>query len=387
MRTVDAGGQAAGAARLRDWQGRLRTWLGRHIVWLTDARRDGLGAVSTAAAVVLVLGREHYVERRRQYPVRSWRDLHRVLKLELADSPGTLTLIGPLHDDRREVTFYEPRAGSVERVGRALWVVPETAPLAAALAPADVVAVDRDGFRYFLAGSGQSQPAGGAIPTAELFALAVGAGGERPISVWDREESRMRLLSGLRRMPPDAWLRLLRPSLEARWQVAWKPLATLAAGGLVVYLVLASAWLAGAQRARAGALEALGPEVETLLGTQREVQRLEVEQRAIGEILAGRHDTYEVWRLAAEIWRRGAILTGLQLADTRLTLRGTAPDATDVLAAIAAAPGVADARFSAPVRREAAGEEFAISLTLTGTLGEHTVVVPRAAPAGSRRGG
>lgn len=360
------GGGAAQATGARDWRTRLRTVLSRHVVWLTDARRDGLGAPSGAAALVLVLGREHYLERRRQYPVRGWRDLHRVLKLELADAPGTLSVIGPLHEDRREVTFFELRPGSAERIGRALWVVPETAALAAALAPTDVVTVERDGLRYFLAGSGQSQPAGGAIPTAELFALAVGAGVERPIPVWEREAARQRLLSGLRRMRPDAWLRLLRPSLEARWEIAWKPLATLAAGGLVVYLALASAWLAGAQRSRERALDSLGPEVETLLGVQREVQGLETEQRGIGQILAGRRDTYEVWRLAAEAWKRGARLTGLQLADSRLTLRGSAPAATDVLAAIAAAPGVADARFSAPVRREAAGEEFAISLTLTG---------------------
>ena len=39
---------------------RLATTLAARIVWLTDARRDARGHVSDAAALIAVLGREHY---------------------------------------------------------------------------------------------------------------------------------------------------------------------------------------------------------------------------------------------------------------------------------------------------------------------------------------
>ena len=72
--------------------GRLMTTLGNRVVWLTDQRRDAAGLANAAPALVVLLGREHYVERRRNYPISSRRDLEGVLKQELAGAPPALTL-------------------------------------------------------------------------------------------------------------------------------------------------------------------------------------------------------------------------------------------------------------------------------------------------------
>jgi hypothetical protein len=140
--------------------GRLREALQRRIVWLTDQRRDLGGESSSAAALVAVLGREHYIERRRKYPIHSRRDLEAVLRQELAQAPPTLTLIGEPDQEKREVTFFELRPGVLEKVGRALWLVPESAALARTLPRGRVASVERDGYRYFLSANGASQPAG-----------------------------------------------------------------------------------------------------------------------------------------------------------------------------------------------------------------------------------
>ena len=91
--------------------GRLRQALARRIVWLTDGRRDASGATTRSRALVAVLGREHYSERRRQYPILSRRDLDDVLKQELAGAPPTLAVVSAARDDRREVTFLRVQAG------------------------------------------------------------------------------------------------------------------------------------------------------------------------------------------------------------------------------------------------------------------------------------
>lgn len=343
---------------------RLFEALRRRVVWVTDARRDTEGRPNDAAALVAVLGREHYQERRRAYPVRGLRDLHRVLALELANAPATLTLIGPLRDDRREVTFFELDPRVLERVGRALWLVPESLPLALTLPAQRVAAVERNGLRYFLAASGVSQLAGGAVSNPTLFALAVGLDADAQSVALGVGELPSRLLQGLRRLPTAAWLRLLSPTLRTSATIAWRPLVTLTAVGLTGYLLLASAYLSLAESLRKKELDGLGPEVAELLETQRQVERLGLEQQALARVLAERRPSYAVWHVAALAWQKGALLEGFALSDGRLTLRGSAPVATEVLGALAADPSVTDARFGAPVRQVVDREQFLITLTL-----------------------
>jgi len=353
----------AAIARLR---AHLKGELGRRVVWLTDGRRDAFGDVSTVAALVTVLGREHYAERRKSYPVRSWRDLSRVLTQELLGAPATLTVIGPVIDDRREVAFFALSPAMVGQLGRTLWVVPESLALCATLPAQRVAIVERHGLRYFLASSGVSQIAGGAVRTAALFAMAAGLDSEQETLALGEQDANMRLLQGLRRLPAGAWARLLRPGLSLDPGLAWRPLGTLAAAGLAAYLVLGSVYLSVTQTLRERELKSLGPEVATLLDSQRRVEKLSGEQRAIATVLSDRHLTYPLWRVAARAWQKGASIAGVALVDGRVTLRGTAPVATDVLGALAADPGVADARFAAPVRQSGVREEFVITLKLTG---------------------
>lgn len=353
------------------WLDRLRArlvaTLGARMVWLTDARRDGRGNPSDATVLVAVLGREHYDERRRTYPVASWRDLRRVLRQEPGIAPGTLSIIGPFVEDQREVVFYEPHPGVLERLGRALWVLPESLVLARLL-PQDAVAnVERDGFRYFLAPDGRSQPVAGAILSPELFLLAVGMDSATRIFDWVPSSPVVNPLRALPRVPLRAWIAGFRGPEAAAEQLPWRALGTLVSAVLVIYLAMASAYLSLTTRAREHALEALGGEVTALLKQQRQVERMSAEKAAIAALLRDRHPAHEPWRIAAVVWGHGARIARLTFVDGVLTVTGNAPAATDVLAALAATPGVAEAKFVAPVRREQADrEEFAISVRIAG---------------------
>lgn len=355
------------------WDGlKGRAWsaVGRRIVWVTDSRRDAFGQPGTAAALVAVLGREHYTERRKAYPIRGWRDLSRVLRVELAGAPPTLTLIGPLVEDRREVTLFELAPAALEQAGRALAVVPESLLVAGTLPAQRVASVDRDGLKYFVASSGVSQVAGGAVVTPALFAIAAGMDEELPALDLDRSEVNRRILQGLLRLPPAAWLRLVNPSLDLDLGLAWRPLLTLAGVGLAACLLLASGYLSVTQSLRERELAALGPEVASLMDAHREVERLGAEQASLAGVLREREPTYPVWRIAASAWQKGALLNGLSIVDGLLTLRGSAPAATAVLEALAADKAVTEARFSAPVRQVGDREQFVITLRL-GTDGSH----------------
>jgi len=346
--------------------GRLGTALRQRIAWLTDARRNLSGVATEAPVLVVVLGREHYLERRRRYPIHSQRDLDAVLKQELAHAAPTLTMVGEPEQDKREVAFYELRPGVLEKVGRAVWLVPESAILSKTLPKGRVASVDRDGFRYFLASTGASQPAGGTVASAELFALATGLDGtEGPITL-DREQAAQRISAGLRALSPRDWLRLRRPAASSQARVDWRAVGTVAGIGLVAYLALASGYLLLTTESRETKLGTLGPEVESLLDAQREVDALAAQREGVQKVLAGQADTHELWRIVGIAWSKGANLNAVELLDFELTLRGSARSATEVLAALDVAPGVDSARFSAPVRgAKSGGEEFAITLTMS----------------------
>jgi hypothetical protein len=347
----------------------LRAALGRRLVWITDARRDAFGQASVAPALVAVLGREHYMERRKTYPVRGWRDLTRVLDLELAVAPPTLALIGPLAQDRREVTLYELAPTALEQVGRSVFLVPESLLVAGSLPEHRVATVDRDGLRYFVAASGVSQVAGGAVVTARLFAIAAGIDEENPTLELDGAQVNSRLTQGLRKLGPQAWLRLVSPSLKLDLGLAWRPLGALTGAGLLAYLLFASTYLSLAESLRRGELEDLGPEVNSLIETHREVERLGTEKARLTEVLQQRQMTYPLWRIVAGAWAKGASINGLTLTDGRLTLRGNAPSATAVLETLAADQAVKEARFGAPVMQNRDREQFVITLNLDGGSG------------------
>jgi hypothetical protein len=344
--------------------GRLTTLLSNRVVWLTDQRRDASGEASAAPALLVLLGREHYVERRRTYPISSRRDLDGVLKQELSGASATLTLVAPTRDDKREVTFYELKPGVLERVGRCVWLVPESLALAQTLPAGSVASAERHGLRYFVAANGVSQAAAGAVSSAQFFALAAGLDVGEYLAI-PEAGLRERLLAGLRRLPADVWMRFRMPALRARLQVNWRPLLTAAAVAGLAYLAVASVYLAATQKAREGELAGLGDQVEDLLVAQRDVDRMLAEQKGLAGLLAERRHTYRIWQVVSVAWSKGATLRSVELKDATLTLRGNAKVATDVLAAVAAVPGFADAKFSSPVRKGNFDlEEFTLTLTM-----------------------
>jgi hypothetical protein len=344
--------------------GRLRQALSRRIVWLTDRRRDASGDTTESRALVAVLGREHYSERRRQYPILSRRDLDSVLKQELAGGLPTLTVVSAARDDRREVTFYEFKPEVLSQVAPAFMLVPESLALAATLPAGRVATVERAGFRYFLASGGVSQPEGGAVTSADLFAMAAGLDSGDAVTI-SGERLHDRIVSGLGRLKPETWLQLRMPSLGQRLEIDWQPIATMAGVGLVAYLALASGYLAVTREAREKELAGLGGEVEKLLVAQRDVDRMLSEQAGLAAVMADRRNTYRLWQVVSVAWSKGAQIKSVELRDATLTIRGDAAVATDVLAAIDAIPGFADAKFSAPVRSGRSGREnFSLVVTM-----------------------
>lgn len=343
-------------------------WILGHAHWYAGERRSLAGGANKRP-LVLVLGREHYSERRQDYPLLGRRDLDKVLAGELAEEDATIYIQGPSEGDRRMVTFYTFNREVLESQPRAPIVIPESLLLKSTLVEGDWAGVERDGYRYFMFADGRSQPAGGALGAARLVAMAAGLDPDSEPERWQGHDAVAGLLKiGLRSLAPRDWLacRNPLPGTKRLVDIAWRPVGLTAGVALLGYLLLTTLYLEGTLSYRQHALEALAPEVREGLAADGELRRLAEQQRALTELWSGRADTQQLWAAIASAIDSGATIAQVQLNDDRVSIRGYARDATEVLAGLTESPRFNDVNFDAPVRTDRSGRQnFTLSFEFT----------------------
>jgi len=338
--------------------------LAKRVVFVTSRRVDLLDNETDVAALVAVVGREHYESLHRKYPVRAWGDLARVLRLEFPPAfPGErLFAIGPLVGDEREVEIFRLSQGSPRDRLRALFWVPESFALRSLARSDGVVVVQRDGLEYFLAANGLSTMAGGLIRSPELFALAVGAADTR---VAAEPVQLPRLLASITTAIKDFsvldWWGFRSPIAADYLGGFIKPASVFAAGAIALYLAAVSTFLWGMESYRSRQLEQLGPEVTTLLAKQRALDLMSAERAGVAELLDSTGSAWPLWEVASTVWRARGIIHSFMLVDDRVTIRCTAPEATEVMTALRALKGVRDVEFESAVRQGMGGQDFSVS--------------------------
>lgn len=339
-----------------------------HVTWHASRSCNLAGRSGSHVPLVVILGREHYAERQKSYPGLRTRDLGKVLQEELAGEPPTLTLIGPVRGDSREVRFFRLDRAVLEELPRSLFVIPESVALGAQLTADNWADVERQNYRYFLFRDGVSQPFGGALGQRDLVALAAGVDPDRiPEEYRGTDELLQRLGRSLSSLPLSTWWSCRNPlprdfGLE---RVAWKPVAMTAGVMLFAYLILTSLYLQASLSQRENALEVLEPQIQEGLVADNEARELAARKDALASLWSGREDTQRLWQAVGIALQNRAIIARIDMRDARVNLRGEAPDASEVLAALASMPGFADVSFDAPVvARRGGRQSFALSLNL-----------------------
>jgi len=352
------------ASLLEGTRARVIAWLRGRVVWVGAERRALDASSFSGTPWIVILGREHYEERRKLYGIRSWRGLRAVLQLEEGDDPAALHTIGPDGPDGREVRSFRLLPSGLAARDGALFVIPESLLLSREVGANEVLRVERDHIEYYLARGVASQLRGGTIINEQLFALSAGLPEGATIRSLTLDEQALRLEHALRRLAPGMWWTLL--VARERWlqTLPWKQLATTAAVVLLGYLAVASAYLEAGNWWRDRQLQALGSDVGALIDRQREIDRAALELKGMQQLAGERVATHHLWAVLAELWRAGGVLNGFEIRGSELTVRGASPSATTVLAALAKLPQVRGAKFDAPVRSDYGQENFTIVLTL-----------------------
>ena len=135
---------------------------------------------------------------------------------------------------------------------------------------------------------------------------------------------------------------------------------------LFAYLTLSSVYLQALLSQRDAALMALGPDIQQGLVADNEARAYEARRDALIELWSGRSDTQRIWESVGLALQNQASISRLDLRDGRISLRGEAPDATEILTVLASTPGFVDVSFDAPVRSGRNGRQnFALSFDLS----------------------
>ena len=340
----------------------------RHVSWHARKATNLARTQGDHHPLIVILGREHYVERSKIYPALRRRDLQKVLDGELADGPPTLALPGPINGDKREVRFYQLDRDVVDSLPRCLFIVPESVLLGMNLHAASWADIQRQGYRYFLFAGGSSQPAGGALDNRKLVAMAAGIDSDSEPEEWHGSDRLLgRLRQALPALPGLTWWSCrnrFSPGFRVTG-IAWKPLGLTAALMLFTYLIMSSLYLQILLSQRNSALMELGPEIQEGLIADNEARDYAVRRDALIELWSGQTDTQRVWEGVALALQNQSSVNGLAMSAGRISIRGEAVDASEILARLAATPDFVDVTFDAPVRTARNGRQsFALSFTL-----------------------
>lgn len=347
------------------WLKTIKTALEGRIIWLQNSRVDLSGEASDRPALVAVIGRQWYRERRKTYPVRSLSELRKVIRLEVAELGPTLFHIGPLQDEKRLVTLYELAADlDLEQLSAAL-LLPESRAVALSLMPGEIAVVENeDQPAYFVTADGISQQKGGALQSAELFSMAIGAQPPTAVLTLRSSDVRERLWPATRKVGLVEWVEAFNPALSKVAARLGPPIALATATMVLVYLLVASAYLTGMTTLRAYQIEQLGPEVNGLLDKQRRLESLATDYLGLTDLTNQTIATYKIWGMVTNVWQTGGSVSAISIVDGAGSLRGIAPVATDTLRGLSTEPTVLNPSFDAPVRQSGGTEEFVIGFTL-----------------------
>ncbi len=322
-----------------------------------------------AGAKIIILARQHYQEFIKTYPIADLTELKSVLAQEYTENPHVLHLFDQTESNQTKVCTFvlDPAVLSTCRG----WVYfPETM----LLANASVISSNDENvwdcselqgfFFYCRDGLSISQKQGPLCANVAMFALNNGLAEGLEVQTPSPAAYNSLVLSGLTNC-------LARGRSFGRWVVyrgsgsainlkKWSQLFT---GLLVGYLLSVNLYMYLSIESRKSDIAALGDGVNQLLDSQNRQKSLADSLALFVESQKGLQRTTPVWGIVQAMLEHKVNLMSFSIENEKLTLRGSAQRATDVLAMLLTISDVSSAEFTAPVRNENGIEVFVISVS------------------------
>ncbi|RUO62602.1 hypothetical protein [Pseudidiomarina insulisalsae] len=322
----------------------------------------------------LVIARGLYSESWHSYNIRSQRALHKILKQKYGDAANVQFFIGPWHQNQRKVLLIELNNTALSLKEKALTLLPESLVLSAALAPG-LYEINDGEHQYYLykqlykqESQWQTLLRSGLVNNLEKARLALGCSAEQQATQLTQRQLAALTPRGVAKLGFNYWQQGLQQQQGQRGrQLPWQQLGLTVAGIGAVYLLLSSVYLGVMNQRIDSELEQVTPQVSNLLDQQQQLQQA---QQALTELRGEFVNAQRVnafWEVfAAAAQTENNRITYLQSNDSNLVLGGEIPEALPLLRQLHDLPQVATAEFASPPRNARTGQQYRITMELTG---------------------
>lgn len=339
---------------------------------------EAIKAKKTPKLHWLIIGREHYFETSKEYPIANKRDLKKALQFDDNKAPFegiTLQYIERVDEQTHRVTFWVINPKIIEGLASAPWLIlPESYLLAKALneninlatikSINKTVFISKNGRRLF-SGVQSIQ-----TPNIESFAFSTGSpinmSGEQSYNGNSTELTEL-LLKGMKSLN-IAQLSgfLVNLNNTNRSDYPWKQALVISSVAFVFYLALSSGWLVFKQQQLNQQITNQKTQVNQALTLQKTYQQQLKWNKVLAEPLNNAFPYWKTWPIVLEAIAVGAEFKAIHYQNNKIILHGTADKtikATDVLAKLSKNHNVLSASFSQPVRKYQNKEDFVISFS------------------------
>jgi hypothetical protein len=354
-------------ARIGFWSGGLHDFRSND----SQTRLDPVADDSDRKWLVVV-GREHYFESVKDYPIGHVGDLKKLLKNEPWRFPYKgvrLNRVERLTDQSHRVTSWVIKQEVLGGLSaRPLWILPESVCLEVLL-DNSVLELDRLGKKVHVAvtadgllsslgqegsfnsrlGSGWASPELGGRSSAKLEGSAA------------VESILLGVMRSLRSAPFQFFIGFDKEKISSyQWLNSIKLSAAIGLTYLAIttgYLLIAQAWVDF--RLAASTLKS---EPSMLIRKDLAGYRARVDE--FTEAMQGTYPMWVAWDVLLDLKDIGVAFRAVNSTPPLVTYYLTAANATDVLAWLAKDPRVVNAEFALPVRKVGGADQFAIKITL-----------------------
>jgi hypothetical protein len=340
-----------------------------------DLNLDSKGLVAGEAIsrkLILILGRQHYHETVKDYPIENINDLKRALRNEplLAPYDGIrLTKIDKLFDRTHRVTIWVIKHTVLSSLKHRPWfLIPESAAITAVKTAQPIIA-QRFGKRLFAVNSVSG------IVSTELdhqkdsdtnwrLPFEVGSGIDQ-ISSLDEHQTYRCFISGVKRLltsvPATFFLPIEFGELNS---YPWAAAGKLSALILSTYLLLVSAGLGVYSWRLDQQLLVAKEETKSALEIRREIKNKNFFIEEHNSIRTNTQPLWLVWDLLLDLRKDKVVIRNVDNQKGALVIRGHATRASDILQQLSDDPRVLSADYLSPIKKSPEGERFAINITL-----------------------
>ena len=328
---------------------------------------------------IMVMGREHYHESVRDYPVGNAKDLKRILASQINVSPYEsyeFFLVDRLSDDSHRVTSWHVKHTSIEGLTYRPWIlVPESACVSIINGTSGLIKITRPSgsltvgvennglVSYFNSEKGDLS---NTTYSDSLAQLSTGSSSEpKALSAIESTEI---LWDGVLKLLSSFPLRFMLPFDRSVSTYPWMKALKLSGLMFGCYLFASSGFIMAIDYWADSRLDKIESQAADAVETRRQLRARHELLDKMNNIVGSLQPNWIPWEIFLDLKKSSAQFSVLSFSNGQLDLTGTAPRATDILLLLADDRRVNNAEFNSPVRKSRDLELFAISADLDYSL-------------------